>query len=244
LVHAVAEVRVRGRNDVRHLWDPVVNPRLKARASVENWLNIYRGMLGFVLAHELGHIHLNKPLASEDTQPLRPTDRRDQDLRWACWDLLSSKWQHQQQVEAEADRFAARLIAQVLFPEGALRVPLLWYELGAHTYLLYALNPQILDVINVTESDYIRRALQIQLGTELYSGVAANAENSGKGALHVVFPKRHPASVRRVEQLLGTMSQSPYSYHHGKFSDYPELAALKMVIEPACAELKQKYGVP
>jgi hypothetical protein len=54
----------------------------------------------------------------------------------------------------------------------------------------------------------------------------------------------HPASVRREEQLIETLSQSPHSYNHVKTSYATDLMALKMVIDPACAELKRKYGIP
>jgi hypothetical protein len=156
---------------------------------------------------------------------------------------LSAKFRAQQEAEAQADRYAARLITQVLFPDGALRVPLLWYELGAQTYLLYTLNAQFLSVLDQTESNYIRRAMQMQLGPELYSSLTAKEARQRRGALHVLFPKNHPASVRRVEQLLETLGQLPHSYHHGRSSYASELTALRMVIDPACAELKHKYGI-
>jgi hypothetical protein len=244
LLRAVAEVRAQGLDNVRPLWDPAANPRLNVRVAVDNWLNFYRGMLGFVLAHELGHIHMGRQAATEGTDAPTLADKRDMDLRWACWDALSAKFRSQQQVEARADRYAARLIAQVLFPEGALRAPLLWYELGAQTYLLYTLNAQFLSALDHTESNYLRRAMQIQLGSELYARLTATEAHRRRGALHVLFPMKHPASVTRVEQLLDTLGQSPYSYHHQRSSYGPELAGLRMVIDPACAELKRKYGIP
>ena len=245
LINAVAEVRVQGLDHVRDLWDPAINPRLKARPPVEDWLNFYRGMLGFVLAHELGHLHLGKPVINEGTNTPTLSNKQDMDLRWACWDTLGAKFRALQQVEAQADSYAAHLIAQVLFPEGALRAPLLWYELGAQTYLLYTLNAQFLDVLNATESHYIQRALQIQLGTELYSSLVVQAESlqRERGALHIVFPKAHPTSVRRMEQLLQVLAKSPYSYHHGQSPYSSDLIALAMIIDPACAELKRKYGI-
>lgn len=243
LVNALAEVRLQGLEKVRHLWDPAINSRLRMRVPVENWLNFYRGMLGFVLAHEMGHLHVGRSDANASTDALTLSTKQDKDLRWACWDTLSVKFKSQQQVEAQADHYAARLIAQILFPEGALRVPLLWYELGAQTFLTYTLNKQALEALNQTESHYFRKAMQIQLGPELYTRLTAPEERR-RGALHIVFPMRHPASVRRVEQLLETLSQSPYSYHHGKSAYATDLMALKMVIDPACAELKRKYGIP
>jgi hypothetical protein len=164
LVRALAEVRVQGLDNVRPLWDPRANPRLHVRVAVENWLNFYRGMLGFVLAHELGHIHMGRQSANEGADAPTLANKQDMDVRWACWDTLSAKFRSQQQVEARADRYAARLIVQILFPEGALRAPLLWYELGAQTYLLYTLNAQFLSALDHTESNYLRRAMQIQLG--------------------------------------------------------------------------------
>jgi hypothetical protein len=84
LVRAVADVRVQGLDNIRPLWDPGANPRLNLRVAVENWLNVYRGMLGFVLAHELGHIRIGRPAASEGTTAPTLSDKRDMDLRWAC----------------------------------------------------------------------------------------------------------------------------------------------------------------
>jgi hypothetical protein len=243
LVNALAEVRIQGLDNVRHLWDPAVNPRLRMRAPVENWLNFYRGMLGFVLAHEMGHIHIGRADANASTDAPILSAEQDADLRWACWDTLAARYKSLQQVEAQADNYAARLIAQILFPEGALRAPLLWYELGAQTFLTYTLNKQALEALNQTESNYFRKAMQIQLGPELYARLPAR-EGRRQGALHVVFPKRHPGSVRRIEHLLDTLSQSSYSYHHGQSSYATDLMALKMVIDPACAELKRKYSIP
>ena len=86
--------------------------------------------------------------------------------------------------------------------------------------------------------------MQLQLGPELYARLTRTEAGRREGAIHIIFPQKHPASVRRVEQLLATLSQSPYSYHHGKSSYATDVIVLKMVIDPACAELKRKYGIP
>jgi hypothetical protein len=199
-------------------------------------------MIAFVLAHEMGHIHIGNDPASADDEKVMVRNAQEKDLQWACPEMLSSKTRSVQETEMKADQYAAGLISQVLFPEGALRVPLLWYELGAQTYLVYSLNVDAINAVKETQSNYFRKAMQIQLGADLYSQLIAQTTGP-RGGFHVMYRPTHPATVERVRLFLQRVVESPYSYHHGQPSSFPELLAMRMVIEPACGELKRKYGI-
>jgi hypothetical protein len=241
LLQATAEVQMRGLDSFGYLWDPAVNPELKSRAAVRDWLNLLRGMIAFVVAHESGHLHSGTEVARSDDDVPTLTNARERDLRHACWDMLTTKARSIQTLETQADDYAARLISQIQFPAGALRAPLLWYELGAQSYLMYILNTQMLIAAGATTSNYLRAAMRIQLGNELYSAVIAR-EGIETGALHIVYPTTHPATVDRVYRFLQAVASSPYSYHHGHPLDYAEFSGIKFVIDPACAELRRKYA--
>jgi hypothetical protein len=242
LVRAVAEVQAQGRDSLGYLWDPAINPSLNARLPAAAWLNLYRGMIAFVLAHEMGHIHTGKQPASADEEKVTVRNAHEKDLQWACSDMLSPKTRAMQQIEMEADQYAAGLISQVLFPEGALRVPLLWYELGAQMYLVYSLSVDAINAVKDTQSNYFRKAMEIQLGAKLYAQLISQITGP-QGGFRVLYPARHPATVERVHLFLQTVAESPYSCHHAQPSNSPELLAMRMVLGPACAELKRKYEI-
>jgi hypothetical protein len=165
-------------------------------------------------------------------------DTKDRDLYWACFDLLPPKYRELQEIETQADNFAVSLIGRILKPNQAR----LWYEIGAHTYLSYNVNKQLLNALFSTKSQNIRNAMLSKLGPELYSGLMNQSASSGRGSIRVFFPKDHPVTLRRAAFSLGSLTHSQYSSYYGE--PFPiDMGLLEQITKEACEELKQKYGI-
>ena len=236
-LNSLAAIKVNGLDSLQKLWNPSLNTKLRSREINDLWLMAYRGALAFIIGHEMGHIHIGKLGLVEEEVGINVTGK-DRDLYWACFDLLPLKYRELQEIETQADNFAVSLIGRILKPNQ----PRLWYELGAHTYLSYNVNKQILNALSSTKSQYIRNVLLIKLGPELYSKLLNQSSSSGKGSIHEFFPKEHPVTLRRAALSLGSLAQSQYSYFYGE--PFPvDIGLLEQITIGACQELKQKYGI-
>lgn len=240
---AVAAIKARGIDAFRELWDPERNPALETAEYTDRWAMLGAGALAFILAHEMGHIHLGTDNETRRRAPIRFKDKEDKDKHWVCSDLIDEKYRRQQLIERQADDFAVSLLREVLFPPGVLTRPLLRYEIGARWYIVYSLSEQLIDAIYATESHNVRSGMRLMLGSEIYDELVRAKPSSGKGSIHVFFPKSHPANIRRASESLGRLNDSPYSLYHG---DPPgtekDIAMFEMLLNMECKNLRTKQG--
>lgn len=239
ILTAIAAVKAHGVDAFRQLWDPEMNSALKNAEDTDKWAVLASGATAFVLAHEIGHIYLGVDDESRRRKPMLFKSKADEDNRWACEDLVDEKYRQQQRIEQEADDFAVSILSQVLFPE----IPQLRYEIGANWYIIYSLSEQIVESLYATKSEYIQNSLQTEFGPEIYQKLVARRESSGRGSVHVFFPKSHPANIKRLSVSLERMGQSPYSADQGKPSSTDAYVAMLETLRAGeCENLRAKYG--
>ena len=238
---AVGAIRARGIGAFRQIWDPSVNPALESAGYADRWVMLSSGALAFILAHEMGHIYLGGTDVSQRRKPMRFEDKADKDLHWACSDLVDDRYRAHQRIEQDADDFAVEILSKIQFPDGVLTRPLLRYELGARWYIVYSLSDQMVETLYATESQNVLSAMRQLLGAEVYEELIAARPSSGKGSIHVFFPKSHPANIRRASVSLGKLDQSPYSlYHDEPSSTSADIALFEMVLSMECRNLEER----
>ncbi len=240
---AVAAVKAYGIDAFKQLWDPTINSAIENAEYTDNWVQFASGAAAFVFAHEIGHIYIGADNESRRRRPMRFKSNEDKDKHWVCDDLVDQKYRQQQRIEKESDDYAVSLLARVLYPEGVLDKPLLRYELGAHWYILYSLGEQMVESLYATESQNILNALRMLLGVEIYQELRAKRKSTGRGSVHVFFPKSHPANIRRASVSLDRLAQSPYSSYYGETpSTAADISRFEMLLAIECKNLKDKYG--
>lgn len=240
---AVGAIRARGIEAFRPLWDPNLNPTIRAAGYTDRWAMLSSGALAFILGHEMGHIALGADNSSMRRVPMRFKNKQDKDLYWACSDLIDRKYRRQQQIEKEADDYAVGLLGKVLFPDGVLTKPLLRYELGARWYIVYSLGQQLVDSLYATESNNVLAGVRMLMGPKIYQELIAVRPSSGKGSVQVFFPKAHPANVRRASDSLGRLAQSPYGFYYGQApASETDIQVLEMLLSMECKNLRSRHG--
>jgi len=247
MLQAVGEIKLRGLEGMRSLWDPARNPTLASRRPLDQWLIFYRGALAFILAHEMGHVSMGQPLSQQvSRRPLpRTLSKEDRKNLKVCPELLAPNYRDQQQVEARADDYAVQLLGKVLFPPGVTDQPRLWYELGAQWLVLYRINSELVRTLYATNSKNIRAMLRLQLGPALYDALQGQKKDQDAEAdsfIAQAFPATHPASYRRLSQALGGLAKSPYSLYYGQPVDDSEATMLDAVIQRQCSEIGERLG--
>ena len=143
-----------------------------------------------------------------------------------------------------ADDFAVDTLAGALFPEGVLKQPMLRYEVGAEWYVVYSLAEQMVWALRTTESENIRRMLRIQFGPEVFAALDARKPERGRGSVHVFFPEKHPANIRRLSESLSRLSQSPFSVAAatGSSGARSKIQMLEFVLAAECRDIKARQG--
>lgn len=244
MIVAVGSIKARGINAFRQLWDPAINPQLKAAGYADQWVIFASGALAFILAHEMGHIYLGGSDDALRRKLILYKDKADKDLHWACSDLIDKKYSSQQSIEQQSDDFAVTLLSKILFPPGVLTEPLLRYDIGARMYIVYSLAGQLIETLYATESQNILTMMRLQLGAELYEElISAKKPKSGKGSIHIFFPKSHPANIRRALVSLSRLNQSPYSpFHNEPSSTLQDIVVMEMLVSLECKNLTERRG--
>jgi hypothetical protein len=239
-LQAAAYVKVQGTDNLRRLWHPDVNSKLGSRRYRDLWLIAYRGMLAFVIGHEMGHIAIGyRDIDFDD--PLVFDTREERDVRWACPQLTDASFQEKQRIEKRADDYAVNLISRFLFPDNIPPRRFL-YELGAHQYMMFQLKNEFLNAVLVTKSPNIQRLMQWQLGDRLYRSLLASGEQADRGSVHVFYPRTHPSTLQRVIGSLDSLAQSSYSaFYNEGVGIGEELILLNQIINAECRRLSQKY---
>ena len=239
LMPAIALIRTRGLDAYRALWDPAQNGNLRPADRGNRLQMLVRGALGFVIAHEMGHLALGPPSAATQAQPPRPLSGKDRDVAQACPALVDPSHLAKQQLERAADDFAAGLLERLCGSWASHQPQHLMYELGARWYFLYAMSRALLSMGNVTESRNIHLMLKTKLGPELYQAVLAQGERADRGSIHLTYPSNHPPDYERVERLQNRFSQSQCSLSRGEPGSM-EVKLLEVFRQQACRDLAAK----
>src|SRR5262245_55180400 len=236
---ALALLRTRGLEPYRALWDPARNAALRPADRGNRLQMLVRGALGFVLAHEMGHIALGRPEAALAAQPPRPLTGKDRDIAQACPALIDPAHVAKQQLERAADDFAAGLLERLCGAWAPHQPRHLIYELGARWYFLYAMSGTMLATGNATQSRNIHLMLRTKLGPELHQALLALGESSDRGSVHLTYPSNHPPDYERAERLESRLSQSQCSLSRGEAGSM-EARMLEVFRQQACRDLGGK----
>ena len=159
--YAIAKVRINGLESYQYLWDPNQNPKLQTSDFSKMWVKLYQGAIAFIIGHELGHIYLGKP----DNLPrsINIFKKRDRDLHWACPELVTPKYRQIQEIETKSDNFCAGLLKIIKYELPLTNTIFLRYELGAHWLLQYYLENEIINAVQISESQIIIETLNLQI---------------------------------------------------------------------------------
>ncbi len=235
---AVATIKARGIESFRQHWDPALNPVLETAGDTDRWVILASGALAFILAHEMGHLYFGGADVSQRRKPMRFRSSADKDLHWACPDLIDERYVIYQQIEQEADDFAASLLSKILFAEDTFAKPMLRYELGTRWYLVYILSEQLIEILYATENQNLLTVMRLQLGAETYDKLIAARPSSGRGIIGVLFPKSHPATLRRASTVLRRLNRSSYSLYHDELpANSNQLFLIELILHMECKNL-------
>ena len=237
LSHTVANVRIKVLDAYSKLWDPNQNNALKSGVFSQMWVKLFQGTFAFMLGHEMGHINLGKQTNVYSKYPIR-YDRRYRDLHWACPELVASKYQQMQKIERAADNFCIDLLTKIKYHKNRTFIR---YELGAHWFLLYQLESELIKALHVSGDQFVHNLLQMRFGENTYKALLETESTATQGLVSVFFHKTHPAAVSRMFDALTKLSYSKYSVYYGESPD-ADVRILKMLVERVCNEVKQKYN--
>lgn len=236
---ALALLKTRGLEPYRALWDPARNGALRPADRGNRLQMLVRGALGFVIAHEMGHLALGRAAAVAGARPAQPLSGKDRDVAQACPALIDPAHVAKQQAERAADDFAVGLLERLCGSWAPHQPRHLIYELGARWYFLYSISRTMLAMGNVTQSRNIHLMLRTKLGPELHQAVLALGESSDRGSVHLTYPTNHPPDYERAERLEARLSQSQCSLSRGE-SGSMEARLLEVFRQQACRDLAGK----
>lgn len=210
LTAALATVDVMGLDAARKLWSPETLAADTSENDRARWL--MRGVVAFILAHEMGHLQLGRPQLTDDSERQRVSHltAREMDEMAACPDLLAAEWRQRQQNEAQADKAAAALLGQQckIGSDGEMRHSI--YVLGTSWYFTAAVADKMIVMGRNTDSQSIATMLKLQMGPDLYQKmVAANAAERRRGAVRIAYPSSHPPDMKRIQAVNAALANAP-----------------------------------
>lgn len=191
--NALASFEVNGEEAYRRMWDPKINPTVNSREAGQFWLISLRGVLAFVIAHELGHIDSGIDLSSDYSRPFRPRNLRDRDIYWSCPELVHPQATRWRDTELAADQYALEILARL----GGLR-----YEHGAQWYLVYLLNVGMIKAIPLASSS-LSPFLRQRYGNA-YDALRTRA-SATSGPVEAFYPKSHPDVLLRLANSMAIL---------------------------------------
>lgn len=215
ILSAIATVDVDGIAAHRRYWD--VTALSEDTQLNRNTGNLMRGALGYVLAHEIGHLLQPAAAAAAPESVLRVQrlaglGARQRDEAAACAEFAAAESATQQAQERQADLTAARIIGgQCRIGENASnRHQIL--VLGMNWYLTAEMSDKLLDMGAVSKSALIRTYLTRELGASLYERTMAVRQARtmpGGGAVAVAYPPSHPPDAERIRLIEAALLQTP-----------------------------------
>ena len=160
--------------------------KVNSREAGQSWLISTRGVLAFLIAHELGHIDLDVDTSADYSRPFRPKSLRDRDIYWSCPELVHPQARNWRDTEIAADQYALGILA---------RLKGLRYEHGAQWYLTYLLNTGMIKAIPLASSS-LTPLLRQQYGNS-YDALRSRA-SATSGPVEAFYPKSHPDVLFRL----------------------------------------------
>ena len=217
--------------------DAAMRSRLGSGADWRRGTNeLFDGAVAFLIAHEMAHV-----LAGLDSALEGPVRRppglqgRDADRFWACSNLVGEKITGTRQQEADADQYAALLLATIPHPSPPKR---LRFELGALFLLNAELGKAVLTIMSLNPN---APALAARAGLKLNDTlVRAMAQTLGRGDgfIQTVFPDSHPARVDRLLDVAGIFARTPASTWYGDQDQASNQQLWQLMIQAMCQSVR------
>ena len=160
---------------------------------------------------------------------------RDADRFWACSNLVGEKITGTRQQEADADQYAALLLATIPHPSPPKR---LRFELGALFLLNAELGKAVLTIMSLNPN---APALAARAGLKLNDTlVRAMAQTLGRGDgfIQTVFPDLHPARVDRMLDVAGIFARTPASTWYGDQDQASNQQLWQLMIQAMCQSVR------
>ncbi len=200
---AMAELELRGLSALRRVWDPSENRALTSD-EVQHWRIAFRGAVGFLLAHELGHIKMGESEPAQIRKKHVFRSRRERDIHWACPELVDQRAAQHRSIESRADDYALNLLRARSGGRSPGR-----YEVGSEWYFSVLLERSFMEGLGRIE-DFDRkpdlkrfmeqRYAPIQFSV-LHEQLRAKA-HPRKGPVSAFYPRTHPSALARLSLSL------------------------------------------
>jgi len=213
--------------------DQAVRSRLGPAADWREDTNgLFDGAVAFLLAHEMGHIHLGIA-ANSPGRPRLGLTGRDRDRAWACGTLVGEDVNRRREEERQADAYAVRLLGAIRHPSRAgLRYEygtmfLQVAELGKVAAALAALSPnadQQARAAGFGVSPATRQAMAVTLGRTT-------------GMVERAFPDSHPAQVQRLFDVVDAFSRIPMSECCRDLDTANHRSMWGMIVQATCGSI-------
>ena len=193
------------------------------------------GAIAFLLAHEMGHLAIGIDPKLED--PIRlphGLTGPDRDRFWACANLVGPQVAGTREQEAEADAYAARLLARLPAATSPRR---LRYEHGT----LFLRNAEIGMVVAGLVTTWPRGQMLLDraalpIDRDAVRAYGATLERDA-GMIETVFPSSHPAQVNRMFGVYEVFANTPQSAYYGD-SDQHDAQMWQVLIQLMCSGIQ------
>jgi len=233
--NAVAMLKIYGLEKFEKLWNPSLNLSLTKKHEKLDYL--FRGMIAFIIGHEMAHIYYGKKSYTK----VLPNQFKGKDKyrQFVCSSILDKSYQERRELENKCDAYCVGLLSKILFPKDIFNNPYLWYELGAENFALYNLSCEIVTISIVIEN---KKMLYLAgLDNNLVEELSSLKRQKPK-IIKAFFPPGHPSSYKRLSKTLTLLRHSKYSISHEKrYEPDPIADILDYTLKQQCKELQQKY---
>jgi hypothetical protein len=210
LIQALATVDATGLAALEPLWS---EPAMRADTPENRGAGmLIRGALGYVLAHEIGHLTRAEPVGAGAAPRLPPALQADLQLRrrsQACNEYLRPEAAALKSDEREADRYAAQLIGQqcLIGDDGKLRHQIVL--LGMAWYLTAAIGDKLLEMAVAPDTTpLIDGRMRTMLSPALHDRLKASHGRPVSGVVAIAFPSTHPPDTERLRLLESDLAQT------------------------------------
>jgi hypothetical protein len=200
---------------------------------------LFEGAAAFLLAHEMGHLALGLDPALEGwvARP-RGLAGADRDRFWACPNLVGSNVDGTRQQEAQADAYAAKLLASIPHPSPPKR---LRYEHGA----LFLRNAEMGKVVATLivlspRGQMLMQRAALPMNPEVIRGMGETLSRD-EGMMATVFPSTHPSQADRMFGVYDVFVLTPTSAYYGDRTSQSDSAMWQMVIQLMCSSIAQPH---
>ena len=200
---AMAELELQGLPLLRDLWDPSLN-RALASDEVQSWRIAFRGALGFLLAHEIGHIRMGQSEPAQIRQKYVFRSRRERDIHWACPELVDERAAVHQEIEGRADAYAVRLLRARSGDRSPGR-----YEVGAEWYFSVLLERSFMEALgrirDLDGKPELQYFLKQRYGPRVFEALIDKRrakEHPRLGPVNAFYPRTHPSVLARLSLWL------------------------------------------